>query len=359
MVDIYPDLIDELVPDQGTYAVRDLLGWQRDGSLELRPQFQRDSIWTAKDKSFLIDSIVRGFPIPLIVLQNEERDSPTDVIRRVVDGQQRLRTLIAFIEPNALLDRDDSDDWLFYPLNKDGRSSRGFRFRELPPAVVLRILSTRLAVSTVESTATIGQVLEIYDRLNSTGSALTAQELRYARRDGRFSDLCYRLARRHQSRWTDWKILRDNEISRMKDVEFTSELVLFLMFGIIKTGRSEIDNAYTDYAETVPRENELEEHFDQVMLALDDALTRPQSRDPLKPFRSRGWFYILFAWQANHGPQEPGVLQQALVGAASKLQVDRRTSPDLIRAISGSASDKASRDNRFAYLSEALQEILP
>lgn len=358
MADTNPDLIEELVPDQGTYAIRDLIGWQRDGTLELRPQFQRDSVWNAKGKSFLIDSIVRGFPIPLIVLQNEERGGPTDVIRRVVDGQQRLRTMIAFIEPDLLHDPTDSDDWLYYPLTSDGRSTRGYRFGELPPRVQNRVLSTRLSVSTVETIATIGQVLEIYDRLNSTGSPLTAQELRYARRDGRFSDLCYRLARRHQSRWTDWRILRDSEIARMKDVEFTSELVLLLMFGVIKTGRKEIDEAYTDYAEAVPDEEQLEARFDETMSALDDALARPPGRDPLKAFRSRGWFYILFAWQAEYEELEPGELQAALTEAAGKLNIDRRTNPELIRAISGSASDKASRDARYEYLADALEGIL-
>jgi hypothetical protein len=144
----------------------------------------------------------------------------------------------------------------------------------------------------------------------------------------------------------------------MKDVEFTSELVLLLMHGIIKTGRKEIDEAYTDHADAVPDEEQLEARFDETMSALDDALARPPGRDPLKPFRSRGWFYILFAWQAEYEELEPGELQAALTEAAAKLNVDRRTNPELIRAISGSASDKASRDARYEYLAGALEGIL-
>lgn len=352
------DLIEELSPDQGHYTVRDLMGWQRDSTLELRPQFQRGSVWSPRDKSFLIDSLVRGFPIPLFVLQNEERNGPTDIIRRVVDGQQRLRTIFAFTEPAIIEDRDDSDDWLFYPLTDAGRSTRGYRFAELSPRLQNRILSTRLAVSSIQSDATVGQVLEIYDRLNSTGSPLTAQELRYARRDGRFSDLCYRLARRHQSRWLDWRILREAEIARMKDVEFTSELVLLLMNGITKTGRKEIDDAYDDFRQTVPDEAKVEARFDRTMNALDDALGSPARRDVLRTFRSRGWLYVLFAWQAEHEPLRAGRLQQALQEVAAKVHEDRRSNPELIRAISGSASDKASRENRFTYLAESLQERL-
>lgn len=358
MIDTNLDLIEELSPDQGHYTVRDLIGWQRDLTLELRPQFQRGSVWKPKDKSFLIDSLVRGFPIPLLVLQNEERSSPTDVIRRVVDGQQRLRTIIAFIEPELLHDRDDSDNWLFYPFTSEGPSARGFRFAELEPRLQNRILSTRLAVSTIQSGATVGQVLEVYDRLNSTGSPLTAQELRYARREGRFSDLCYRLARRHQSRWLDWRVLREAEISRMKDVEFTSELILLLMNGISKTGRKEIDDAYDDFAKAVPNEAQLEAQFDETMDALDDALGSPPRRDTLRTFRSRGWFFVLFAWQAEYEPLRAGDLQAALQDVAVKLQKDRRTNPELIRAISGSASDKASRESRYTYLADSLEELL-
>lgn len=345
---------DGLIVVQGSYTIRDLIGWQRDGTLELRPHFQRGSVWNAKDKSFLVDSIAKGFPIPLIVLQNETRNSPTDVIRRVVDGQQRLRTLISFVDRGLLDDVAESDDWLYYPERHSGRSRKGYDFGECSARWQGMFLGTHLSVATVEAGATMAQVLEIYDRLNSTGSALKPQELRYAKREGRFSDLSYRLARRHQSRWIDWKVFRPAEMSRMKEVEFTSELILLLINGINKTGRREIDEAYTQYGEQIPEEAALESKFDQVMDALDDALANPSSPDGLRTFRSRGWFYAVFAWQAGHAALRDGELGVRLEKLAERISEDRRTDPELIRAISGSASDRRSRVDRFDYLATGL-----
>lgn len=338
--------------DQGHYRVSDLLGWKRDGTLDLRPHFQRGSVWKERDKSFLIDSLLRGFPIPMIVLQQEERSGPADLIRRVVDGQQRLRSIIAFIDRPLLDDANDNDTWTYQPSGIAGRPPR-LSFDDLPPAAQSKIMRTRLAVATIEAGATSGQVLEVYDRLNSTGAALTAQELRYARRPGAFADLCYGLARTNQTRWTGWRLFNDNEIARMKEVEFTAELVLLLRDGVAKTGRKEIDDAYDSFADSVPGEDQLAARFSVIMDRLDDALALPSAPDPVRPFRSRGWFYALFAWLGS--PAASSVdLGHVLPLVTQKIETDRKSNPELVRAISGSASDKASREARLSYLAEAI-----
>src|SRR5690348_724350 len=73
------------------YRVADFVGWQSNGILELNPNFQRRSVWKKGAKSYLIDTIIRGLPMPIIFL----RDIPADLRtfqpkRGVVDGQQRL-----------------------------------------------------------------------------------------------------------------------------------------------------------------------------------------------------------------------------------------------------------------------------
>lgn len=341
--------------DQGHYRVSDLVGWKRDGTLDLRPHFQRGSVWKERDKSFLIDSLLRGFPIPMIVLQQEERTGPADLIRRVVDGQQRLRTLIAFLERGLLEDADENDNWTYKPSSVAYRAP-GLTFGELSGDAQSKIMRTRLSVATIEAGATSSQILEVYDRLNSTGATLTPQELRYARRPGAFADLCYSLARENQTRWTDWRLFNDGDIARMKEVEFSSELVLLLRDGITKTGRKEVDDAYEDYAESVPNESKLTERFSRTMNRLDDVLALPSSPDPMRVFRSRGWFYALFAWMDRH----PGVsidLRRVLPLVAQRIDRDRKSNPELVRAISGSASDKASREARLKYLSEAIESV--
>ena len=342
--------------DQGHYRVSDLVGWKRDGTLDLRPHFQRGSVWKERDKSFLIDSLLRGFPIPMIVLQLEERDGPTDlIIRRVVDGQQRLRTIIAFIERGLLNDLSPNDKWPYRPSGLVGQKG-SFSFENLPPTAQSKILSTRLSVATIEAGATESQVLEVYDRLNSTGAALSAQELRYARRPGAFADLCYTLARQNQTRWTGWRLFNDSDIARMKEVEYTAELLLLLRDGVTKTGRKEIDNAYSNFAQSVPDQDALAVRFSRIMDDLDAILAFPTSPDPIRILRSRGWFYALFAWidQNTKGTSD---LIRTLPLVARQIDHDRKSNPDLVRAISGSASDKKSRESRLNYLIKAVEAV--
>ena len=94
------------------FKVSDFLSWQRSGSLMLSPAFQRNPTWDAGRKSFLIDTIIRGFPMPIIFLRKRKSNTKTfEPLREVVDGQQRLRTVIAFVAPNLLSDRSAGDDF--------------------------------------------------------------------------------------------------------------------------------------------------------------------------------------------------------------------------------------------------------
>src|SRR6185503_2856940 len=80
-------------------------------NLKLAPEFQRRAVWRPGAKSFLIDTIVRDLPIPIIFLRDRRSDTRTlEPQREVVDGQQRLRTVVAYIAPTLLEDFDADRD---------------------------------------------------------------------------------------------------------------------------------------------------------------------------------------------------------------------------------------------------------
>jgi uncharacterized protein with ParB-like and HNH nuclease domain len=73
------------------YRVVDFVSWQRAGGLELNPNFQRRPVWKKGAKSYLIDTILRGLPIPIIFLRDLRADLKTFKAKLyVVDGQQRI-----------------------------------------------------------------------------------------------------------------------------------------------------------------------------------------------------------------------------------------------------------------------------
>lgn len=63
-----------------------------DSPLNLSPTYQRGDVWSGTDRSALIESILRGVPLPSIILLRGKGNS-----REVVDGKQRLTTILRFI----------------------------------------------------------------------------------------------------------------------------------------------------------------------------------------------------------------------------------------------------------------------
>lgn len=84
------------------FTVSDFLDWQRQGTLKLDPPFQRRSVWKLGAKSYLVDTVIRGLPTPLLFIRSRIDTETLRPMREVIDGQQRLRTLIGFIDESAL-----------------------------------------------------------------------------------------------------------------------------------------------------------------------------------------------------------------------------------------------------------------
>ena len=87
------------------------IGWfnQRriDNTLIVRPKFQRNVVWTDKQRSFLIDSILNGYPIPELYIQEvTNAEGFSEYI--VVDGQQRITSFLKFIDGEFPIDESET-----------------------------------------------------------------------------------------------------------------------------------------------------------------------------------------------------------------------------------------------------------
>src|SRR5690242_16444075 len=81
--------------DARSYSIADFLEWHANNLLDLSPKFQRRGVWTRAAKSFLIDTILRGKPMPKVLLTQNLIGKKN--VRTVVDGQQRIRTILEFV----------------------------------------------------------------------------------------------------------------------------------------------------------------------------------------------------------------------------------------------------------------------
>ena len=78
-----------------TKTVTDIQNLFEDELLDLEPGFQRQSVWSERDRAKLIDSILRNYPLPAIFFYRREDDGK--IIYDVIDGKQRVESILMFI----------------------------------------------------------------------------------------------------------------------------------------------------------------------------------------------------------------------------------------------------------------------
>ena len=149
-----------------------------------RPEYQRRQVWDNKKKSRLIESLLMNVPIPPIYLYE------IDYSRyEVMDGQQRLNSIIEFFENRFKL--SSLSGW---PL-LTGRS-----YADLPQLIQRGLNRRRLSATVIISDLkdkpyTAGDLRsQVFERLNTGGIHLNAQELRNCLYPGKFNKLLIELA---------------------------------------------------------------------------------------------------------------------------------------------------------------------
>ncbi|WP_170226001.1 DUF262 domain-containing protein [Pseudonocardia cypriaca] len=348
------------------YSVLDFLEWQRQGTLNLRPYFQRNSVWTPKAKSQLIDTFLRGWPVPIIFLQMKTDPGTLRNIRHVVDGQQRLRTILAYLDIDSLPDADESDH--FTVLRSHNREYGGMSFSALPQNIKERLIQTELSVHVLPTSMPDAELLQIFARLNSTGLRLNFQELRNAKYHGEFKQFAYDLSYEQLDRWREWETFTPHDIATMDDVEFTSELIYLALHGVSAKSKSTLDRMYEDFDDEFRFADAVLERLRLAFGIVDDLVRPDKSGRQLRRFRQQGWLYSLFALalaerfgaplleqpadpdMSNIEGIGPRTLHKLLTAAHDRLESLSDLPDDLQKALRGAATDRSSRIARVNFL---------
>jgi len=177
------------------------------GNLFLSPEeYQRESAWNLPQKQLLIDTVFRGMDIPKFYLwkidentlatgypegdtktlyreilerKRRENDDPAPYVFEVVDGQQRIRTLLEFMGTTPPNDACYRGVWheAFASLN-DTPMARGRSYRQLNAEQIIQFSESQLTVMVLEK-ATIDEIRDMFLRLQN-GTPLNAQQKRDA-----------------------------------------------------------------------------------------------------------------------------------------------------------------------------------
>lgn len=180
----------------------------KDDIYKLKPDFQRKLVWNDTHKENFIDTILNNYPFPEIYIADGKIDlnNPQNIEKWVVDGQQRLSTIVQYIDgelnnlkkikPFKELDPKQKEDFYYYK-------------------VVIRNLGH----------ISDDQIREVFKRINSVSYALNAIEITNALYDGEYIQTANKILEDNATILEKFDLFSANEQNRMKDLEYIITLM--------------------------------------------------------------------------------------------------------------------------------------
>jgi len=156
------------------YVVSEIKLFWDQKSLYVNADYQRDYCWNLRQKQCFIDSLIRGYDIPKIYFWDKD-DSQNNF--EIVDGQQRISTIISFINNEFQLNKDEYDhlDLSFFGA-KYKVDLRGKLFKDFDTNHMMAFNTIRLDVIQL-SGYDIEEIKEIFVR-HQMGTALNGAQKR-------------------------------------------------------------------------------------------------------------------------------------------------------------------------------------
>jgi Protein of unknown function DUF262 len=242
----------------------------REQQLRLRPEFQRLSVWPRAAKAYLIDTILNDRPMPLFFFQRTMSAQTGRQIFDVIDGQQRLRAIFEFLEDEFGLTE-----------SKGGSKAKEFhklKFSQLPTDIRAGIFNYDLIVEELY-TYTDADIRDMFVRMNRYVVKLSKQELRHSLEEGKFAEFAERLGK-----WKFWKknrVFSDNQLNRMRGVEFSAELAVLLLEGP-QDKKKVLDLYYHTFKDSFPEGQRVESRLREYLEWLDNSpIARTRYRKPV------------------------------------------------------------------------------
>lgn len=118
-------------------------------------------------------------------------------------------------------------------------------------------------------------VIDIFGRINSISKSLNAQEKRNAAYSGEMKQLCLKQASSRINFWRNYGIFTANDIARMNETQFISDVVLNFLIGLSDYSSAKIDALYREYDESFEQAEDISERLDN---AFDQIAGLPPER---------------------------------------------------------------------------------
>lgn len=262
--------------DSQPKSVQSLYSWYSQGQLFVNRRYQRKLVWTLQEKQKLVESVLRRYPVPAILLAERDQGG-----YEIIDGLQRLHTLVSFID-NAFATLDGKHfDIEQFPTAKTRVRAMQIEVDPRREVIDLASVSTYLDYSMAVSVmrgATEKDIDDVFARINTYGHRLSDQERRQAGVQDEFSSLVRELSctlrgdassdilqlsqmpsisidlpmTKHgyevvaeQVFWVEHGILRSTDLRDSMDEQCVADITASIVGGhLIERSKEALDNAY-------------------------------------------------------------------------------------------------------------------
>lgn len=256
------EIVDEAEHDETVpYVSYDVTSYGSDPEVEvlvqrlrrndiLIPTFQRAYVWSQIEASRFIESLLLGLPVPGVFFAAE----PETNKHLVIDGQQRLKSLQFFYD-GVFDPKLDEKKHKVFRLTRVQQQFEGKTYLDLAEKDRTRLNTAIIHATVVKQTSPEGDDTSLYyifERLNSGGKRLTAQEMRIAIYHGKLMEKI-----RELNNFESWRKIFGKYNARLKDQELI--LRYFALCGELKKYNRPMENFLNKFSSQ-------NRHFDAVNL---------------------------------------------------------------------------------------------
>ena len=195
------------------YSLQQVVDMIKEKDIDLAPDFQRQFVWKARQRSGLIESLLLGIPLPSFYFNEDDEGR-----LQVVDGVQRLTTIFRYVtNPNERL----GDVTYLHDLQNQGFNDLATPFRR-------RLRSAQFVAHVIDPQTPYRVKFDIFRRINTGGTPLSAQEIRHCMSKTRSREFLKRLISDKSFGTATGRALRNHP--RMADREVALRFVAFRLF---------------------------------------------------------------------------------------------------------------------------------
>jgi hypothetical protein len=252
--------------DSYDITVKQLVDMVSEKQINVSPEYQRRFVWDQVRQSQLVESIFLGIPIPSLFMATNE-----DSTWEVIDGLQRLTTLINFINPSVRNDVEGENPALKLKGLEKVSSLNGAEFEDLPTNLKLSFLTRPIRITVLNDRSDYRVRFDLFERLNTGGIVLHEQEIRNCVFQGPFNDFIKKCASDPR---LDQIIRRSDKTGRGNLEELT--LKFFAYFEYRNEFRHSVKEFLNDYmgkkTESFQNKPDLEDIFNRTMQTVSGAL---------------------------------------------------------------------------------------